>query len=86
MVTIHTTSDPSTQAVVPLIGQLMQDRGAVLVVDRRTVLMSAEGIDITADLIARVDAELGDGADQPEVTPEPPETTVTGAEGAPTGN
>jgi Skp family chaperone for outer membrane proteins len=83
---IDAEQDAFFQAVVPLIGQLMQDRGAVLVVDRRTVLMSAEGIDITADLIARVDAELGDGSDQPEVTPEPPETTVTGAEGAPTGN
>lgn len=66
------------QAVAPLIGQLMQERGAVLVVDRRTVLLSADGIDITSDLIARADAELGDGSDQPEVSPEPspaPEVT-----------
>lgn len=57
------------QAVVPLIGQMMQERGAVLVLDRRTALLSAEGIDITSELIARVDAELGDGADRPAATP-----------------
>lgn len=86
---IDAEQDAFFQAVVPLIGQLMQDRGAVLVVDRRTVLMSAEGIDITADLIARVDAELGDGADQPAVTPDAPtepDATAVGTDGAATGN
>ncbi len=59
------------QAAVPLIGQVMQERGAVVVLDRRTVLLSADGIDITNDLIARIDAELGDGADQPAAPPAP---------------
>ena len=86
---IDAVQDAFFQAVVLLIGQLMQDRGAVLVVDRRTVLMSAEGIDITADLIARVDAELGDGADQPAVTPDSPtepDATAVGTDGAATGD
>ena len=50
---------------------VMQERGAVVVLDRRTVLLSADGIDITNDLIARIDAELGDGADQPAAPPAP---------------
>ena len=68
------------QAAVPLIGQVMQERSAVVVLDRRSVLLSADGIDITNDLIARIDAQLGDGADQPAA----PETPAPQPEG--TGN
>ncbi|HRO13786.1 MAG TPA: hypothetical protein PLL33_01845, partial [Paracoccus sp. (in: a-proteobacteria)] len=40
----------------------MGERGALVVLDQRTVLFSDERIDMTQALIARLDAELGDGA------------------------
>lgn len=67
-------------AAVPVMGRLMQELGAVAVLDRRSVLISVGAIDITDKLIARVDAEMGDGSDQPEVTPQ----TVPGESGEPT--
>ena len=42
---------------------MMQERGAVAVLDQRSVFVSRDDIDITADLVVRLDAELGDGAD-----------------------
>ncbi len=45
----------------PVLGQLVRERGAVLIIDRRAVLLAAADIDITADAIERIDAVLGDG-------------------------
>ena len=42
--------------------------GAVAILDRRTVLLSAEAIDITDEAIARIDAALGAGK-RPELPP-----------------
>lgn len=50
------------QAAVPFMGTLMTERGALVVLDQRTVLFSDDRIDMTQALIARLDAELGDGA------------------------
>lgn len=50
------------QAALPIMGELMQQRGAVAVLDRRTVFVSLDSIDITGDLIDRLDERLGDGA------------------------
>lgn len=47
----------------PVLGQLVRDRGAVLIVDRRAVLLAATNVDITAAAIERIDAVLGDGGD-----------------------
>lgn len=47
----------------PVLGQLVRDRGAVLIVDRRAVLLAATDIDITSAAIERIDAGLGDGGD-----------------------
>lgn len=51
------------QSALPVMGDLMQQRGAVSVLDRRTVFVSLDAIDITSELIERLDAELGDGSD-----------------------
>lgn len=51
------------QAALPVMGDLMQQRGAVAVLDRRTVFVSLDAIDITTELIERVDRDLGDGSD-----------------------
>lgn len=47
----------------PVLGQLVRERGAVLIVDTRAILLAAADVDITAAAIERIDAELGDGSD-----------------------
>lgn len=47
----------------PVLGQVVRDRGAVMIVDRRAVLLAAANIDITSEAIERIDAVLGDGGD-----------------------
>ncbi|MBU2958562.1 OmpH family outer membrane protein [Paracoccus sp. 1_MG-2023] len=49
------------RAALPAMGQAMQDRGAVAVLDRRTVFVSLDAIDVTEDLIAVMDDQIGDG-------------------------
>lgn len=57
-------------ATGPLIEAIMLERGAVLVIDRRTALGVAPGLDATDALIARLDArQLRQGS--PSVTPRP---------------
>lgn len=47
----------------PVLGRLVRERGAVLIVDTRAILLSAADVDITNAAIARIDAVLGDGGD-----------------------
>ena len=61
----------------PVLGQLVRERGAVLIVDRRAVLLAAADVDVTAAAIERIDAVLGDGGDLG--TEETPPTTDTTA-------
>lgn len=68
----------------PVLGQLVRDRGAVLIVDRRAVLLSAANVDITAAAIERIDAVLGDGSDPDGAVETPPGTD--GGTGATTGS
>lgn len=46
------------QRIVPLLGQLAAERGAVAILDRRVVFLAAESIDITDEAIARINAAL----------------------------
>ena len=55
------------EATVPILLEIIQDRGAAVLMDDRAVLLSAESIDITEDAIAAVDAALGQGGLQPLV-------------------
>ncbi|MBV0890488.1 OmpH family outer membrane protein [Paracoccus sp. Z118] len=48
-------------AAIPVIGALMRERGALLVLDPRTVLLSADSIDMTEATIARLNEQIGDG-------------------------
>lgn len=50
-------------AAAPVLETLMRDAGAALILERRSVFLSANAIDITDDAIARIDAVLGDGAE-----------------------
>ncbi|MEL6585161.1 MAG: OmpH family outer membrane protein [Pseudomonadota bacterium] len=63
----------------PLLIQLARETGALVILDRRTVIASADQVDITDLARDRIDTMLGDGAglDAPTTpVPETPETTA----------
>ncbi len=43
--------------IVPIVANIMQERGASLVFDQRNVLFTGQDVDITQDVIDRLDAE-----------------------------
>lgn len=47
---------------LPMLANLVRERGAVAILDKRAIFLAADAIDITDAAIARIDAELGDGA------------------------
>lgn len=49
------------ELVLPVLGELMKERGAVAILERRMVFASANSIDITEIAVRRIDATLGDG-------------------------
>lgn len=53
--------DAFYNAVMPILAQMMQERHAVVVLDQRMVLVRAQAIDVTDDLIKRLDSEAGEG-------------------------
>ncbi len=63
------------RTVEPILGQLMQDAGGVVVLDVRSVLLRSNVIDITGIAISRIDREIGAGPDnQDRPTSENPES------------
>ncbi len=50
-------------AIQPVLTQILQDRGALVLVDRRAVFLAASSIDITDVAIVAIDKAIGDGAD-----------------------
>ncbi|WP_457649040.1 OmpH family outer membrane protein [Profundibacter sp.] len=50
--------------VLPILGELMNERGAAVILDRRMVFAVASGVDITDEALQRIDATLGDGKTQ----------------------
>lgn len=49
-------------AAGPVLEVLMRDAGAAVILERRSVFLSANTIDITDDAILRMNAAIGDGA------------------------
>lgn len=49
-------------AAVPVLQKLMRDAGAAVILERGSVFLSAQFIDITDEAIRRLDATLGDGS------------------------
>ena len=49
--------------VGPILLELVQERGAAVLLDRRAVFLSAAAIDITDQAVAQIDAEIGTGED-----------------------
>ncbi|MBW4708773.1 OmpH family outer membrane protein [Roseobacter sp. YSTF-M11] len=52
-------------AAAPVLEQLMREAGAAVVMERRSVFLSANAIDITREAIERLNEVLGDGTDAP---------------------
>ncbi len=52
-------------ASLPVFGALMRERDAQVVLDRRSVLVSLEAVDVTDEMIQGLDAALGDGTGWP---------------------
>ncbi|MES2434525.1 MAG: OmpH family outer membrane protein [Pseudomonadota bacterium] len=63
------------QAVAPILGDYMVERGAVAILDKSAIVVSLGAIDITKEVITRIDERLGDGS-KPAApntpTPNPP--------------
>lgn len=53
---------------VPILLQLIDERDAAVLLDSRSVLLSAGSVDITEAAIAAVDAALGNGGDDPIIS------------------
>ncbi|MFV0383049.1 OmpH family outer membrane protein [Paracoccus sp. (in: a-proteobacteria)] len=49
------------QAALPVMAEVMRERNAVAVLERRTVFVSLDAIDITDALIERLDETIGEG-------------------------
>lgn len=69
-------------AATSVLGRLMIDSGAAVILERREVFLSASLIDITDEAIAAIDAQLGDGSAPPPADPPPPAETGEPAPGA----
>lgn len=58
-------------AIVPILGELMAEMGALVILDKKSVFLSYERIDVTDRAIARIDGALDDAL-LPEVVPPAP--------------
>ncbi len=49
-------------AAQPVLGRLMLERGAAVILDRRSVFLGFGAIDVTEEALEAIDAEIGDGS------------------------
>ncbi|OYX45629.1 MAG: hypothetical protein B7Z02_00110 [Rhodobacterales bacterium 32-67-9] len=70
-------------AALPVMGEVLRSRGAVAVLDSRAIFLAADVIDITDEMIERIDATLGAGEDAP--LPEAPDGTDPSGPTEPSG-
>lgn len=69
-----------TSKAAPIIATIARERGAVMVLDNTVVLLAVESVDITSEVIARLNRAIGDGRSDlgtglPEQSaPTPPDT------------
>ena len=65
---LGTFRDSEQQRFAAALGSVLADiareRGALVIMDRRAMLVSADSIDVTADAVTALDAKLGDGSAQ----------------------
>ena len=63
--------DQFLAVAAPVLGQMMRDAGAAVILDRRTVFLALSAVDITDEAIAAIDAAIGDGGDLAPEEPSP---------------
>ena len=64
------------ERIGPILGRMVRELGAVVILDRRAILLATQNIDITDMAIRRIDLELGDGVTTPtEPTADPADDT-----------
>ena len=63
--------------VEPVLVQVMQEAGGVVVLDARSVLLRSEVVDITSLAASRINEEIGDGQPGQDTQPPAPEDAVT---------
>ncbi len=56
------------EEIVPVLLDLVQARGAAVLLDSRSVLLSAGSVDVTDAAIAAIDEALGNGGDEPLIS------------------
>lgn len=67
-------------AVLPVLGEVLRRRGAVVVLDSRAIFVSVDAIDVTDEMIEAIDTTVGAGENAPDPAPEPmPPPTGDGA-------
>jgi Skp family chaperone for outer membrane proteins len=73
------------RGLLPVLTQLMEERGAVAVLDQRSIFVAAESINVTDELIRRVDQAIGAGPAKPvpDGTPPPPVAPIPAPETVP---
>ncbi len=61
------------ERIAPILAAIGRERGAIVILERRSVVLSAESADVTDEVITRINAALEDGADPaPAGNDEPP--------------
>lgn len=58
------------RTIAPILYEIVKDRGASVLIDRRNIVLDLSSVDITDDAIAAMNATLGDG-DTPPATTDP---------------
>lgn len=75
------------QLVLPILGGLIRESGAVAILNRQAIFLSFKGIDVTDRAIARINDKIGDGAaldrtaPEPKAAPAPDQTAPTAGDG-----
>ncbi len=57
------------EAARPVLGELMRESGAAVIIERRDVFLSASLVDVTDEAIAAIDAAVGEGEAAPAAPP-----------------
>lgn len=55
------------QAARPILAELMRETGAGVILERSSVFLSANAIDVTDAAIGKINAAIGDGSDLPAI-------------------
>lgn len=60
------------RAALPILAHIMRDRGALVVLDQSAIFVAAQSVDVTEELIQRVNDEIGTGPAQEAEAPASP--------------